>query len=60
MAACVATPLEPSFMKPSLLDKLEQMQRRAGELDALLADPDCTADMEYGIASRLTCQGDYS
>ncbi len=33
-------------MKPSLLDKLEQMQRRADELDALLAAPDCTADLQ--------------
>ncbi|MEW6561262.1 MAG: peptide chain release factor 1 [Pseudomonadota bacterium] len=33
-------------MKPTLLDKLEQLQRRAGELDALLAAPDCTADMQ--------------
>ena len=33
-------------MKPSLLDKLEQMQRRASELDALLAAPDCTADLK--------------
>ncbi len=32
-------------MKPSLLDKLEQMQRRASELDALLAAPDSTADL---------------
>ncbi len=32
-------------MKPSLLDKLEQMQRRASELDALLAAPDSTANM---------------
>ena len=35
-----------SPMKPSLLDKLEQMQRRADELDALLAAPDCTADLQ--------------
>ena len=33
-------------MKPTLLDKLEQLQRRASELDALLAAPDCTADMQ--------------
>lgn len=33
-------------MKPSLLDNLEQMQRRADELDALLAAPDCTADLQ--------------
>ncbi|CUA93263.1 peptide chain release factor 1 [Thiomonas bhubaneswarensis] len=33
-------------MKLTLLDKLEQLQRRAGELDALLAAPDCTADMQ--------------
>lgn len=33
-------------MTPSLLDKLEQMQRRASELDAQLADPDCTADLQ--------------
>ena len=32
-------------MKPSLLDKLDQLQRRASELDALLAAPDCTADL---------------
>ncbi|MGC9162416.1 MAG: peptide chain release factor 1 [Thiomonas sp.] len=33
-------------MTPSLLDKLEQMQRRASELHAQLADPDCTADLQ--------------
>ena len=33
-------------MKPSLQDKLEQMQRRVTELDALLAAPDCAADMD--------------
>ena len=33
-------------MKPTLLDKLEQLQRRASELDALLAAPDCTADLQ--------------
>lgn len=33
-------------MTPSLLDKLEQMQRRAAEIDALLAAPDCTADLQ--------------
>ncbi|MCE1161426.1 MAG: peptide chain release factor 1 [Thiomonas sp.] len=33
-------------MKPTLLDKLEQLQHRASELDALLAAPDCTADLQ--------------
>ena len=33
-------------MKPTLEDKLEQMQRRLSEVDALLAAPDCTADID--------------
>ncbi|WP_298289725.1 peptide chain release factor 1 [Thiomonas sp.] len=32
-------------MNPTLLDKLEQLRRRANELDALLASPDSTADL---------------
>ncbi|MGE0072515.1 MAG: peptide chain release factor 1 [Thiomonas sp.] len=32
-------------MNPTLLDKLEQLQRRANELHALLASPDSTADL---------------
>ena len=33
-------------MKPSLLQKLQQLTRRLDEIDALLADPDVTRDMD--------------